>query len=414
MSIERVPAASVEEKLHLLEKEFAKQVNDPQGSDLGIAALYEALGTVFGSEDFRGDFRQAFERRPDLTVIHASNLGRIAITKQALRLLPEEKFFNRAHSPKTWSELLEVIARAPAARQEFRNDLNTRDVQTNEPERGKSLKLLSTFFQDRFDHQPRIIDFGCSQNHVLKKLVFNDLTVREMPVGFRYRDVAVRVPADGQVAGSEETYADPILTAHFSRVLNASRFAIGKSLGVDKWPLKRHQDIEWVRSSHHPLQLADPTCLEEFDLLEAVRTPKVTFRRVDITDPSVTEVSLPGGRRADIAFVSAMLYQLPPEQRAAAQEVIRGSVDPKNGVIVYQEFARVDPDDPSRLEVFDLEHWSDYTYRTIIEDMRHPGELQELFKWRTGRCREVQLGAGRLCVGKALRDAKELVSAQAA
>jgi hypothetical protein len=412
MSIERVQAASVEEQLHLLEKEFAKQVNDPQGSDPGIAALYEALGAVFESEDFRGDFRQAFERRPDLTVIHASNLGRIAITKQALRLLPEEKFFTRANSPKTWSELLEVIARAPAARQEFRNDLNTRDVQTNEPERGKSLKLLSTFFKNRFDHQPRIIDFGCSQNHVLKKLVFNDLTVREMPVGFRYRDVAVRVPAEGQAVGSEETYADPLLTASFMKLLNASRFVIGKSLGVDKSMRKRHHDIEWVRSSHHPSQLADPACLEEFDLLDAVRTPKVTFRQVDIADPSVTAVTLPGGRPADIAFVSAMLYQLPPEQCAVAHEVIRNSVDPENGVIVYQEFARVDPEDPSRLEFF--EHWSDYTYRTIIEDMRNPGELQEIFIWRTGRCREVQLGAGRLYVGEALRDAKELVSIQAA
>lgn len=400
----------VDERLRELRLEFDAQIDRPQGGDPRIGAFFASFREVFDTEGLEEVFTPIFERRPELNAIHAAGLCRQAIQKQALRRARELRYPELYLSPEPCVDLAIGILRDPAARREFIYDITNRNVQTNEPERGKSLKPLSLFTKERFGRPPRIVDFGCSQNHVLKKLVMNGLGI-----GFRYRPVSVRQPVDGLAPGSPETADNPPKSQEFNTMLEAGRLVLGRSLGIDKESNRRRGDIEWVRSSWYASELLDETRLEEFDLIETTRVPNVGFRKTNILDMAgSTDARMDslGVRPFDIAFSSAMFYQLTPQQRRAARQVMINSVDPENGLVVYQDFARVSPETPTDLEFFD--HWDEYTFRTIVEDMRNPGVLQEIFLWRTGRCTEVQLGLGHLSVGQTFRPAEDLFAGRAA
>lgn len=382
---------SIDCKLAELRSEFDAQVERPQGGDRLIGLFYAGLREVFEPEGIDSIYAKAFDARPKLGAVHASGLARAAIQKQALRRQGQDTNFPVGfESSENYSDLIRRVMRNPASRKEFQRDILTRNVQTNVADRGKGPKLLAMFYAERFGDRPlRILDVGCGQNHLLKKLVLTELP------SVYYSPVTVEKPTN---AGSHISAEDPWLSRSFNTKLGAGGLALGKCVGIDKKSNKRKKDIEWIRSSFYLSELLNPAILEEFDLIETSRPAHTSFRKVDILD--MAESENPGDKlesfAPDIAICSATLYQLSPEQRKLARSAIRACLPP-DGIAMYLDFASVNSKDPSKLEFF--KHWDPYTFRLLVEDMREPDNLQEIIKWQNGRCSQAKLGEGRLIIG---------------
>ncbi len=130
-----------------------------------------------------------------------------------------------------YSNLIRRIIRNPAGRREFQKDIFTRNVQTNVADRGKGPKLLAMYYAERFGGRPlRILDVGCGQNHLLKKLVITQLPF------VSYSPVTVNKPCDDGINNQE---VDSGLTRSFNKRLETDGLVLGKCIGIDKEPNKR-------------------------------------------------------------------------------------------------------------------------------------------------------------------------------
>ncbi len=399
---------TVEQRIAALESEIAFQIEDPQGGDLRIAACNEALREIFVPDSRLYKICMgAFENRPDLNHVHANRLIVRSFQRPALRYAHSIDFPRRYFEAKPWADLQELVLGNANLRRRFTRDMHENDVQTNHDERGKSLKLLPLLMPERFSHPLRILELGSGPNHILKKLALN-----AYGTGFDFQPIKVKRPKTGEPFGTVDTVDDPEMSEKLSTLLAVGRLAVKKFIGIDKDSIKKPSSIEWIRSQFYTSEYLDPEFLEKFDLVQLSRPANVHFQQVNIFDLERQPDLLERLRRHgpfDFVLYGTFLYQLTQEGRDIAERVGNKLIDPDNGIKVYQDAIDIDPEDANRLTLF--QHWSPYTWRTIIEDMRNPGKKQVLFAWRNGRCSEVQIGPAELCLDNVLVSAEQLLAA---
>lgn len=405
-SIEGSGESTVEQRMSKLEDEFEVQRKSPQGEDTRIGACNEAFQELYIPRTPLYDiFEAAFEKRPDLSSVHANRLAVRALQRHGLRRSLEINYPESFLTKESWRELGMDILGDQNSRRVFKHDMLNNSVTTNWADRGKSVKLLALMMEERFDHPLRILELGCGQNHIQKKLMLNS-----MDPGFQFGSARVMRPMSGHELGSTQIEEDKDTGIKLNKMLSSGRIAIASSMGIDKETIKRRDGIEWVRSQFYPTEYLNPICLEEFDLLESTSPPNVHFSRADIME--LADFSSNAFKRImrhgpyDIVFIPTVLYQLSPEGINAADLVATRAANPENGLKVYQDFINVDPTNPNELV---LTHWGPYNYCTIIEDMQTPGKKEIVFIWKGGRCDEVQIGPGELMVDGELAKAQELI-----
>lgn len=406
--------------------ECGVQVIEPQGGDTYIracnVALLDALsipghhkpdqkGTTTqdseatsAGETLRDILGNAFiHRGAGLSPTHANRLIVRALQRQALAHPLDYYYPGQFNEPSQWQKLLADVLANERTREEFSGDLLTRNIQTNIAGRGASLKLLALLAQERWDdHGLRILEIGCGQNQVLKKLALNSRHGRTL--GFGYQEIGADPVRN--VASENVGLLGP---RDINMLLKVSAVAVRSALGIDKVPLAKSGDeLDWVRSQFYPSEYLDSERIEEAELLDQVEVANVGFALYDVTeaDSSNFEKVLAQGP-FDIVLFGTMLYQLDSAGRAAAEQFARQVVNPDRGIIVYQDFIDVDPDNPTKLR---LREWTPYQYRTIIEDMRDPERRKQvLFEWDGGRCTAIRMGRAVLYEASGVVSALELL-----
>lgn len=406
MSTEVIPP--VGQRIEGLYEEITFQIVEPQGGDRRIAACNQALQEIFVPDSQLYKICMgAFARRPDLNPVHANRLLVRSFQRPALRRAHDIGFPERHIDVEPWRELQTSVLNDPEMKRRFRRDMYENDVQTNFDERGKALKLLPLLMPERFSHPLRVLELGSGPNHILKKLALN-----AYGAGFNYEPIRVKRPKPGQNLGSVETDDDEFTSMKLNTMLATGRIAVRKFLGIDKDSIKKPSDIEWIRSQFYTSEYKDPGFLEKFDLIQMSRPANVRFRQVNIFDLArsgdlMKQVMQYGPY--DFVLFGTFMYQLTQEGLEVAEWVGDKVVDQENGIKVYQDAIDVSPERPDALQL--VEHWSPYTWRTIIEDMRNPGKKQSLFVWKNGRCSEVQIGDADLCIDNTLVKAGEVLAA---
>jgi hypothetical protein len=63
------------------------------------------------------------------------------------------------------------------------------------------------------------------------------------------------------------------------------------------------------------------------------------------------------------------------------------------GVLVIQDFARPDVQDPRKLDHQVSWFGQPYSYRTFVTGARTDWQMREVLRWENGRCRSVAAGA---------------------
>lgn len=395
----RTPA---QQFIYELMKESAVQVVDPQGMDSYIKACNSALFNILLEQwsPLHEVLISAYETRAksgaDLSPVHANRLIVRSLQREILSRPTEYTYPEQFENPEAWSSFVTRVLSDEEMRGRFSYDLANRDVQTNIANRGASLKLLALLTNERWGKGGlRILEIGCGQNQVLKKLVLN--SVQGGMLGFRYQDIEVK-EKPGAYLQESKLVDDAEMSKLINTLLRAGHVAVQSALGIDKVPPATDNDalaLAWVRSQFYPSESLNRQRIEEAILLDEAQPANVGFVEHDITktDPSKLEEILAQGP-FDIVVFGTMLYQLDDEGRSVAEQLANKTVSPEHGIIVYQDFIDVDPHDPTKLT---LCKWTPFQYRTIIEDMRDPKRRKQvLFVWEGGRCRKMLVGEAEL------------------
>ncbi len=347
-----------------LQQELVDQVLQPPGSDQRIAAFCQALLTILRKAEEYPDLIDCISRTSSESV-PSYTVNRLLRAFQR-QLMYSEPTYPRAYiTEPVWLESITDIFHNVRKFKMFKADLLEKDVQSNVVERYKAAKLVMSLLQNQLGAAPSMLDIGCSRNHGLKKLKLN------LP----FKPIKCAVKTLGQMP-----------SAFLDRLLNEtlqSGLSLSSCTGMDVVPLSVGMDAAWAKScSFYPSELLHEATVAEYDYLDKLHLRGVNFVEGDIANCQST---LLNSQKFDVIFLSTLLYQLTPDERAKVRRNVTHFLT-EDGIIVYQDYSTIDSTDSS-LEFENNWFSRVFPYRTIIE-FRTGGEQQlyEMFRWSNGRC----------------------------
>lgn len=380
--------ASSDAKITAIQAELRLQAERPPAQDHRIAAFSEALLQALSDTPVRSFYEFVLGHRRQLSPSYGVNLSLRAFQKQLLRHAQQWDYPKAFTEPQAWYDSFHYFldeARPPA--DEITFDLCIRDAQSNVSERYKSLKLIGNIFAARLGPKPTVLDIGCSQNLGLKRLAAN------LPFAPLKGSAAIFEPE------AEKSFAgDSQLNDRLNNLLS-SEFALAHGVGVDIWPKADPLVREWAKScSFYPSELLQRQLLKSYERLEALDDPAVSFAHLDFAEPLPDAAGRTARRglglpRYELVCFSTVLYQQNRQQLETMLANARLLVA-EHGLIVVQDFARLDRLRPGRL-VFEQSWFAQhYPYRTFVYDPTQPeAGFSELMRWQNGRCEKVALNA---------------------
>jgi len=268
----------------------------------------------------------------------------------------------------------------------YRTRIGVGEVVSNIAERSKSLKALCLLFSERLGEHPSILEIGCSQNHILKKLFKGD----------EY-DYPIEKPRSSDIREEMLDYDG----SKFNSLVNEP-LSPGESFGLDI--LSETDDASrWARAcSVRPAEILTGA-MRRFVELDQVTNPNLYYiGNIDCATLPPTQLNpahwerqsrimLPPNNSMDVVLLSTVLYELATdEQREAMLANARSFVKP-TGIIIVLDFANPDPNDSTKLKFHPSEIYAKpYQYNTLVLDMEEPDKgFQILWSWDTGRCRRM-------------------------
>ena len=333
----RLTPAAVEQQLSEFEQgliEFWRE--PPDGSDI-LRSFAVAAATDFNSQKFP-EFREVIsgliQNRPTAMRDYRIQLLWRALQKQLLKKdrqgqdLPQ--YPDAYRQPAPWQTAFQVIIKDPLSRHELEEDLHTKHIQTNEPQRYAGKKLAIRGHEEQLPDQPSLLDIGTSAGLGLVQLMKN-------------------IPfAEIRIAGPlvEE---DPSIIPLFHRKF-LGKLALGKVVGVDK-VLIDPGSIEWIEAcSYYPTELASEKRRQHRHRLYQHR-PELDQRLIDITvaDKQLEEIQkiTPEG---SYTVTSALTTYYAMTKRGERKRALQNQVKLTSHLQVVQDFADLSEDNPDELK----------------------------------------------------------------
>ncbi|MBA3758871.1 hypothetical protein H0X10_04580 [Candidatus Saccharibacteria bacterium] len=369
--------------------------NPPNGERDDIeSAFYSA---VLDQQHARPDFGELIQdfvaARPELTTTHTRYLLRSSFQKIAVR---QHADYPEGFNQTKWKNIISSYLDDSSIKNEIVSDLHNRHLQTNIKDRYKSLPVIIGWMRanKRIGHEVNILDFGSSRNHGLKHLSLMDKIS-----GVRFSDTVVVEPISESPAGSQDTLVNERHTAAFNHHQNMPvNLRVG--LGIDKESIDDPTNAEWARANLTHREFKEHK-VDEYDLLDIMPVSQnVRFQQYDLLDADQSkffEVSPDDQGGFDIVSMFTMLNQMSETDRHRFLRLARRYADPM-GVVVVQDFARVNQDLSTDIEFLDADWNKGFSHRTIVLDMLKPVKYQEAFLYATGRCDKVQIAVGETAV----------------
>ncbi len=365
-------------------------VSERPGEEIQIEAdLYRAFMAVYQAEpELQGLVDSLVRLRTDMTPTHHRYMIRSTLQKAAFQ---QHHDYPNGVNEATWHSLIMSVVDNEAMMDEVKDDLFHLHLKTNVPERYKSIPVLAHWMRanGRVGEEVSILDEGCSRNLGLKTLAFieNSNLLR-----FAFKNTVVVEPSDHHdIASAKIRRPDEIKTEAVLELQNGA-FGLARGLGRDLEDLDDPAVQRWTLANLTPRDHQDGTAnLQE--LLDSAYNfnghdihPKITFERQDLLASSFEEVA----DKFDIVTLFTVLNQMSEEQRTVAIRSARRNLKP-TGILVVQDFARVNEDAPTRLVFLDDQWNKGFSYRTTIYDMMRPYRFQEVMRWNGGRPKEVNI-----------------------
>lgn len=379
-------------------EELELGIVEPLAGDERIGAFYQAvLDDVTINGHVRDLIIDVAQSRPHLD---PTPLMQLLLRGFQDRLLKLDKNYPMDYTDAgAWKAGMDFVLSKPEHEEVLLYNLMNREVQSNIDNRYRSIQLIVPALRraGRLGREFDIIDFGCSRNHCLKKMaIAGDL------VDMSFEGVLVGDLVDGEYiqGGAQRQY---FINRYLRDTVDMRR-----GLGIDIIDLNDKASADWARScSFYPSELVEEKIDtgQDYGGLASRRTQylildnvnprnKVRFLHADLLDQTAASFKEIVGDMygAELAVASTMLYQHTPEDRNKIIDLMEDSVGP-DGFVVVQDFATVDPENPSRLKFY--KNWTQsWRYNTIFKDKKSSGEWQVAFRWDGGRCDKLVISDG--------------------
>ncbi len=383
-------------KLELFLGELATQGTKPPGNDRIIGAL--CLATIDDItndgpvKDMAADF---LANRPSFVVSEAVGAYRAAVQTELQKYeegFPEDP---ELEDPRRWQRSLHEIAdvyntlHGTHSVQERSERLNynlwARRVQTNIPDRYLAAEIAMQSYRHRFPNGVKWLDIGCGI------LEGQRMLLGKQQQGLTEVDI---VTENGDI--------DALKTSEVRDLLQRDSL-IKRAVGVDLMPAYDPNTQQWARGSLRPQkEMRNQEFMRKFDSLIMSPTKETeTFGNVIsffdgdlLREETREEFSAgPGAEKFEMVTILTTLHQLPRDQRNELAEIAKSYLDPDNGILVLQDFARVAHHARSPQSLLFYQHWHNpYRYRTFIWDMKEPQKgYQEFARAADSRCQRLML-----------------------
>lgn len=338
---------------------FRTQAEKPPGSDKYIAACYKAVVQMY-EEDFRlRNLLQRVESARNIQPAHLVNLFLRAM--QHRHLLNQNEAYPEAYSSSlTWRMFMNEVLSDPDYAEVFENDLKTRDTTTTVYARYASLPVLSHMLHDG---DLTFVEGGCSA-----------LYIRGLEIGVPFGEV-------------KDHTSQRLISEFMNRRLQNVR-----GTGVDRENTMQGDGETWRLSCQfYPSELGNIPKVREFEQRIQSATNTV-FLQGDLTDPTLIDRPeiKPLVGRVKLLPRLTVDYQLDEELRDAINKNLAPLLAP-DGLIVVQDFAFLDPHNPTKL-YFHNDWGQPFSYGTFVIGSRTGWEYKEVLRWSNGRCKEVKDG----------------------
>lgn len=307
--------------------------------------------------------------------LYAANLS-LRAAQHILRQRPDYARLSKTSAG--WIEALDtILGDSEGLHYDFDALLCTNEIQTNVPGRYMGPKLVMALYASRFNGPINYLDVGCSIGVGTKALILDEVR----------QPVRVVMPTPDNPLFEQENVSNYI-NAQLDRPIE-----FAQSAGVDILGVRDLAQIEWTKSCFYPSEVAEnQEIIGKYERLAHTEVPQLTFHRADFADnDSVDEfLSEAPVKQFDVISIVTMMHQLRRDERKRVIRNAKRLLLP-GGLIVIQDFAKVDPSKTAGLDFFDV--WPPYSYRTIVMDETSDGgQPVELFWWKNGRCEEVIIG----------------------
>lgn len=341
-------------------KEVHAQGENPPGKDQYIGNFYQALYSLSDDPEVQSVVNLALSER-DLSSKHLVNLLFRGVQYIELNDLGNIEYPRHLVSQDDWVEEIKIILRD--YKESYTEILLTKETGTTIYQRYAGPRIvLSAFLKDS---PLKVVDFGAGGRYGLR--------------GIACREAfgAIKDHTEGSIA---------------TQFLNAP-VDIEEGLDIDQVDPDLPENIRWrMACSFYPSELISGKAAEVVDFENRIREVDTIkfFRRniVDVTAEDLNSNTTP--HSYDAVILSTVLYQIPEYQEQVidrAKELVSD-----DGLIIVQDFAVKDENNPRRLN-FDIDWFAqDFAYRTFVIGERTEWEFKEVLCWSNGRCKEVKEG----------------------
>lgn len=366
----------------LQEVERYYKEDDPANIRMGVFA--EAARTALEFPHFADLVQDLFETRPDIDFEYARNLLLRGYQADLLEHDPEYPIdYDRVEA---WHQAFEDVEHDELRWAILRNNICSQKIQSNIPERYKSIKLLSRVYKDRFGDNPSMLDVGSSLMHGDIKLAFGHIDSNPY---LQFGPVEFALPGTDTAA-----FARTALLTRLANKTLQEKTAYGYLMGVDITNVDDPVIRNWAMScSFYPDELMDEQRKQEFTILDRLdkEHERIEFFRGDFSDFDARQFRrVSPVEEYDIINFSTIKYQLTAREWTAMIVNAANFLSPE-GIIVVQDAP-------------DGNFSKKFNYLTEVIDGSDIGAgPQPIFRWENGRCKRAVLELGTIGLNGARR-----------
>jgi len=344
-----------------IKQEVAEHALHPLSGDLVMAAFYKATKILLDQDDRLLSLIKKINSKRQMSSEYFNNLLLRAVQNVVLFSLDANYplgFESQDRWTQTWNEILEKHS------DRLIDLIVAKDTKTTVPERYLSLRFLAKIL---FPHKSIIVaDLGCGLN-----------------LGLDYAFLTKHIVLDLK----DHTAAKLVL-----QILSSVPSSLKVAHAVDRENPSDFEVKKWELSCRYPNELINvKTKLQLIASLPA-NQEKIKFINQDLSHlEEIWENKKISPHSCDIVFVATAIYQMPPKLQSKIILQARNLLN-SHGVLVVQDFGRIDPKNPENL-TFKASFAQPFSYRTFITSQKLGWKFKEIFRWSSGRCREVMEGS---------------------
>ncbi|HUP26404.1 MAG TPA: hypothetical protein VM124_02020 [Candidatus Limnocylindrales bacterium] len=367
--------------------EHLEELN-PQGADTRYTAGAKVWAQAMGAPAVRDLCGQILDARSQIRQEPFLNIAEVWMRASNEAVQPFRNDIGWPHmfdGEKPWEALIrEIVDERGDLVGSFFVRAASGTVQANVPSRAIFPAMVANLYKHRLGPDIRVADVGASMNHTLNALMMPSNILKGV-----------------QVVRGNRTRLAQLQLHHLVKGIEITRPTFGASTGYEVENMLNGRTKAWdpearswvrINTIRPDEEVYDPELVEEYDKVDNFSSENIGFVRADFTkDPAIFEPKL-GDEGHDIVNVSAMTYQYQsePDTLATILENCR-AVGKRGAIIALLDFGRPDQNNPQKVSYFKKR--LSYTFRGLVYDLLMP-ELgfQELVRFKTGRCKEVQPG----------------------